>query len=574
MQLPNLLTGKAICLSIFSLGYFATDLTAQTTTTFTYTNSGLNQQACNVFTTPVSINGHSHQICTGGVSYDGTNLKLTTGTSNNFPAGTAYLINFDFQAGTPYTISVNASSGSGTLVVRAGVFPTFPSFVDQSATCSPEQTESDISQASYKNGTNVTSTTKSYQVLSFTPTSLQTYLVIGADDANNSSTAYISSVSITAACSLSAPTGLTTTANGANLNWNAVSGASSYNISVTDNGVVQNLTSNTNSVYFCPAASGDNVSFTVQGVCSGGGTGPASSPYSFTYNPSLPPAPTNLSFNSNSPYTISWDPVPGAAGYYYYNGGSAPAFVTGTSISDPESYLSYNTTYTIQVAAVLGCAIGPRTNFTLTMPPPPPTCDAPIVSIVEGGTFVELYGVSGAISYNVGYQNPSGTLVFEQDNIGTSITSSGYTVTGVPPGEYYVVAQATCSNGATSAWGSPYYNELQTVNKTKTHTDSAKRGAVIEDNFGNNFAGNPADLLVYPNPAHSEVNVVYNSPTTGSAGISITDDYGHTVYRKMVSTTTGVNNYSLNVGKVANGIYVLKVSDGKTVHYQKLVIKK
>src|SRR6185312_7693232 len=199
MQLPNLLTGKAICLSIFSLGYFATDLTAQTTTTFTYTNSGLNQQACNVFTTPVSINGHSHQICTGGVSYDGTNLKLTTGTSNNFPAGTAYLINFDFQAGTPYTISVNASSGSGTLVVRAGVFPTFPSFVDQSATCSPEQTESDISQASYKNGTNVTSTTKSYQVLSFTPTSLQTYLVIGADDANNSSTAYISSVSITAA---------------------------------------------------------------------------------------------------------------------------------------------------------------------------------------------------------------------------------------------------------------------------------------------------------------------------------------------------------------------------------------
>ena len=76
-------------------------------------------------------------------------------------------------------------------------------------------------------------------------------------------------------------------------------------------GTPQKLTSSTNSVFFCPDANGDSVSFTVQSVCPNDGPGGVSSPYSFKYSAPTLSAPTGLQFDTFPPFTVSWNAVIG-----------------------------------------------------------------------------------------------------------------------------------------------------------------------------------------------------------------------------------------------------------------------
>ena len=85
--------------------------------------------------------------------------------------------------------------------------------------------------------------------------------------------------------------------------------------------------------------------------------------------------------------------------------------------------------------------------------------------------------------------------------------------------------------------------------------------------------GSP-DLLAYPNPTHSQVNLIYTAQGSGSADVTITSEFGNTVFHKQVSTVAGQNNYSLNIGELASGIYILRITDSKTLRYQKLLITK
>jgi hypothetical protein len=330
---------------------------------------------------------------------------------------------------------------------------------------------------------------------------------------------------------------------------------------------VSNLTSTGTTVNFCPKASGDNVSFTVQGVCNGGSGGLISSPYSYTYSNTLA-APTGVSFSNVSPFTVSWNAVPGAAFYWYEVQGAAPVVVNGTSVSDPSAELSYNESYEVSVAAANSCTTGPYSTPIPAVMPVSCSSPAPTVAVVEG-TFVILYSVSGAASYNVGFENSSGVVVYQVNNIGSVITTSGYNFTGVPAGSYYVVAQTNCTNGASSAWGSPYDNALTYVS-FKTRVDSMKLSALAADG---STLGSP-DLLAYPNPKHSQVNLIYTAQGSGSADVTITSEFGNTVFHKQVSTIAGQNNYSLNIGELASGIYILRITDSKTLRYQKLLITK
>jgi hypothetical protein len=551
----------------------STQLYSQTTT-FTYNGSGLSETACNVFSTPVKIGGSYHEICSGGVTYDGAELNLATGTtSNGSQGGTAYLIGYAFSAGTNYSISITASSQGSNVILRAGVFATLPSFVDNTAVCTVETGESSIGTGVYKNGETLTTKSTAYSILSFTPTSQLLYLIIGADDGGTVSSAQITSISITATtstCTIGTPSGLTTSNNNMTLDWTGLINAVSYKIAVSDisGGTTypSTLTSTGTSVNFCPKASGDNVSFTVQGVCSNGVGGGISAPHSYTYTNVLA-APTGVTFNNVSPFTVSWNAVPGATFYWYEVQGDAPVVVNGTSVSDPSAELSYNQSYEVSVAAANSCVTGPySTPIPAVMPV---TCNSPIVAVVEGN-YIKFYSVSGAASYNVGFENSSGTVVYQINNIGSVITSSGYTVTGVPAGSYYIVGQTNCTNGATSAWGAAYGDGLIYISSFKTQADSLKASALVADGA---TLGSP-DLLAYPNPTHSQVNLIYTAQGSGSADVTITSEFGNTVFHKQVSTVAGQNNYSLNIGELANGVYILRITDSKTLRYQKLLITK
>ncbi|SFZ73290.1 extracellular catalytic domain type 2 short-chain-length polyhydroxyalkanoate depolymerase [Chitinimonas taiwanensis] len=165
------------------------------------------------------------------------------------------------------------------------------------------------------------------------------------------------------AVSLAAPSGLAQTGSSASsisLSWNAVSGASGYNL--YRNGSKAN-TSLISSTAYTDAGliSGTAYSYTVRAVGSGGVEGAASSMLnaSTTGTPPAVPVPGGLAISSvaDSSVGLSWSAVAGVAGYNVYRASSAngpysrdnSALITTTSYTD--SGLSAATTYYWRVRA-------------------------------------------------------------------------------------------------------------------------------------------------------------------------------------------------------------------------------
>jgi Secretion system C-terminal sorting domain len=565
---------------IFFISYIPVSIFAQVST-INYSGSTLSGTACNVFSAPVTIGGVSNTYYAGGVKFkSGSGISLNTTPQSSPIAGTAYVLNYVFTPGDTYNISITTSGGSGKINLNTSVIPNFTQFPTQSTstTCSPDASVGSYITAGFGRITSTISSASHANVVpAFTITGNQAYqyLIIWASAGDFSLSLdgfYISSITITQTtptCSL-ATTGLTTSNGGSVLNWTA-NGASKYNVAITDNYLgtptTTNSTVTTNSISFCARGNGDNVSFTVQSVCSSGLSGPVSSPYSFTtaYPPSSAP-PTGLMYTS--PSTLSWNPVTGVSTYIVVvtqiPGGSGAYPVTGTSVSGSSAELSTGKSYSVTVASDNSCFPGtPSAPITFTVPSCSPS---PSFAVVEGN-FVILYPVSGAVSYNVGFRNSSGVIVYQINNIPTTITTSGYTVTGVPHGSYYLVAEANCTIGTTS-WGAPYFGGLQTFSIKNTGEMTSTPESV--DNI---LDGKPG-LSISPNPANSQINVTYNTENGGRADIFIVNELGGQLVRKSVGVTPGKNNFQLNIGRLANGVYIVKIINGNNTFVKKLVIQR
>jgi hypothetical protein len=582
MNCQRLLTSKGNLIYLFVTLLFLSHPTKSfsQTTTINYLTSSLSTSACNVFQSSPSVGGQVHTSLAGGVTFStstGIFLATTPASSNGPAAGTAYVIDYTFTPQDQYSVAITTSGGDGSSTLYESAVSSLANFPTSSGdACTPDADVSGYNTQGFGAGSfgGIGSGSKT-NTISFTASSAAEYLVIWANGASLDLDGFsISEIVITKtvpSCTLPGPTGLGTANNGTTLTWGAVSGAASYKIAVNDNGTIHNLTSTTNSVGYCASANGDNVSFTVQSVCSGGLAGGTSSPHAFTYNNVLATA-TGLAFSPVYPFIVYWNAVSGATGYWYEASSGSPISVSGTSVSDPDAELSYGNTYSVKVEAYNACATGSYcTPIQAVMPPANPPCStAPTVATVEGGTYVVLYAVSGAASYNVGFVNSAGILVYQVDNIGSVITTSGYNCTGVPAGSYYIIAQTNCTGEGSSNWGSRYFGGLQTVSSIIRPLDStAFRSALIS---------NPADgtisMTVYPNPSRSQANIIYNTSVTGPADISVTTEFGNTVIHQAVSTVAGQNNYALDIGQLASGVYIVRLTDGKNIRYQKLVVAK
>jgi hypothetical protein len=378
-------------------------------------------------------------------------------------------------------------------------------------------------------------------------------------------TGYVTNIGICPDCYLPAPTGLGTSNGESTLTWNSVSGAASYIIQVTDNGIPHQLTSTTNSVFYCPTGNGDNVTFTVQAVCPNNATGAVSSGYPFTYSAPTIAVPTGLQFDTFPPFTVSWNAVSGATGYLFLPTPSSPVPVNNTSVSDPDAELNFGTSYEVKVAATNGCVIGQYDSLSIKVPP---SCSpAPTVETVEG-TFVLLYSVSGAASYNVGFENTSGVVVYQKDYIGPVITTSGYNVTGVPPGSYYIIASTNCSAGGASVWGSPYSGGLQTI----TAVQQQSRSMTIKTL--DTAVDDVKVFSVSPVPSSSKLTLAYSANHGGNIDVLMVNPQGSVVQHNTLGVITGQNAFTLDVSKIPNGVYVLRLLDQGRVYIRKVVVLK
>jgi hypothetical protein len=154
-------------------------------------------------------------------------------------------------------------------------------------------------------------------------------------------------------------------------------------------------------------------------------------------------------------------------------------------------------------------------------------------------------------------------------NIGPVITTKGYQCMNVPYGSYYIVAQANCTAGGTTAWGPAYYGGLQT-----TSIRSQMKQASVETNGTNGLPQNAKGIAIFPNPSSSQINLTYNAEQNGKAEIMVSDALGSTLIHKTMGITAGQNSFQMPIAQLRNGIYLVKFMDGVNVYVQKLIVQK
>ena len=261
------------------------------------------------------------------------------------------------------------------------------------------------------------------------------------------------------------PSGITTSTGDTQvtINWNQVTGASSYNVYY---GTVAGVTaatgtkvpSSTTTQVVTGLTDGTKYFFVVTAVDAGGESA-LSSEYSIT--PIGKPGGIQLA-TADGQVTISWTAVTGATSYNVYYGTSA-SITTATStnkVSNAASGgqaitgLTNGTTYYFLVTAVNASGESGTVNAKSAIPGPnsPPTSPngRAVTSTVAGQIDVSWTAVSGATSYNVYYLQSASLPTNAQVLAGPkqSSNTASLSVTGLTSGAvYYVLITAVNAFG-------------------------------------------------------------------------------------------------------------------------------
>ncbi len=279
---------------------------------------------------------------------------------------------------------------------------------------------------------NTTSTSYTYTGLSAGTT--YSYAVRAKNDSGSSS--YSSAQAVTTLLSIPTSVTASSTSNSVTVSWSAVSGATSYDVSV--NGDVRNTTST--SYTYIGLTSGTTYSYAVRAKNSGGSSGYSSSQSIVTNATSIPSLPTGIAATAtSSTLIIYWNVVSGAASYDVSVNGDVR---NTTSASYTYTGLSAGTTYSYAVRAKNndGSSSYSSTQSITTIPSTP---TGVIASATDNTVTISWSAVSGATSYDVSVNG---------DVRNTASTS--YTYTGLSSGTTYSYAIRAKNSSGFSAYSS------------------------------------------------------------------------------------------------------------------------
>jgi fibronectin type 3 domain-containing protein len=378
---------------------------------------------------------------------------------------TSSLADAGLSAGTTYFYVVRAAGPAGTSAASAQVSAITVPAVPTGVTATPASaSEIDLS---WNPGTGASSYTVkratssggpytavgSPTVASFADTGLNagtTYFYeVAAIDASGTSAL---SAPVSAATTLSTPTGVTATAVSAsaiNLSWNSVTGATGYTVqrAATSGGPYATIGSPSVASFADTGLSAGTTYFYVVRSVGSPGTSAASSPVSAI---TVPAAPTGVTATAGSASEIdlSWSAVTGASSYTVQRATSSAGPYTAvgspTTSSLADTGLSAGTTYYYLVATVDGsgtsAASGPVSATTLLATP------TGVVAAAVSASEVDLSwnAVTGAASYVVQRAATSGG---PYTTVGSPIVTS-FADTALSAGAtYFYVVRAVGSPG-------------------------------------------------------------------------------------------------------------------------------
>jgi hypothetical protein len=377
----------------------------------------------------------------------------------------------------------------------------------------------------------------------------------------------------------------------ATVNWNAASGANSYDVDykATSSGTWINVATGTTSTSanLSGLTPGTSYDWRVRTNCSSGSSSYASAQFGTPCD-----LPTGLAAPSitQTTATVSWNAVAGASTYDVDNkptsSGTWINAVTGTNATSQNlSGLTANTTYDWRVRATCSAAGSySQSQFTTTAAA---ACPGPYdvstngttggaatinlntdvngriesrgdndyykFNITTGGT-ITLTLTNLPADYQLALLNSGGTTLQTSANAGTASETINRTVTA---GAYFARVYPK-SNGAFNA------NACYTL---RVATGTASRNDETVQYVSNN-------LTVSPNPAAHSANLAFNIPVGGKATISVISQTGALVMQKVLGVNAGDNLKNLDVSNLASGMYFITLQTGAVTQMAKLVIAK
>lgn len=82
------------------------------------------------------------------------------------------------------------------------------------------------------------------------------------------------------------------------------------------------------------------------------------------------------------------------------------------------------------------------------------------------------------------------------------------------------------------------------------------------------------DVSIYPNPASTILNILFNSPSDETIMLRIMDINGKTFRTLDFTTVEGMNKYTINLDDFRNGLYFIEMIDGTNRIFKKVIINK
>lgn len=374
-----------------------------------------------------------------GVSYAYTDILSTPYTISDLTPGNAYdvvVASVYFSGSTPANAVTGRTAPSAPTGLTASSITTSGFTVSWSAS-----TGASSYNVSTNNGASFTS---AGNVLTYAFTGLSsgtTYdVIVQAQDSYGLST---NSTAISVITKPAAPSNITQTAitqTTFTINWQAVTGAVSYSVSV--NSGTFNTVGSATSYDVTVTNPGDSATVSIQATNTSGSTASANTTY-YT----LPATPTNLTITNvtNNSFTLSWSAANGNTTYFISNDNGANYSFTTTSTTYLFTSLLPSTVYTLIVKANNSVGYSPASaSVTTTTKPDPPT-NVQITSIGPTGFTVGWTAGSGASSYQISVNNGSSYAY-------TGISSSPYTISNLVAGTtYQVVVASVFTSGITAA---------------------------------------------------------------------------------------------------------------------------
>lgn len=168
---------------------------------------------------------------------------------------------------------------------------------------------------------------------------------------------------------------------------------------------------------------------------------------------------------------------------------------------------------------------------------------------------------SAPITMTVNPTPPTPTIT----NVGGVLTSSAAT-----GNQWYLNGVAIA--GATGQTYTPTANGVYTVKVTVNGCTSSTSANTTINGVGLDEL-NAFGLNIFPNPSQGAFNVTFNAVNGEEYTITVFDEVGRNVYQGAVNNQSGEYTYAVQLGKVADGMYNVRITNGKTEANRKVVIK-